>query len=119
MEKVNLPKVDEKTRSELNVIKARRMDKDLNSTLQFLIMLDREDKIMGDFKDFLGGMIKHSMDATEEEIEQWEIAQEPIKEFLKKFAKDRDEQQKKREEERVKVKELILLDNLKRKYEGD
>lgn len=37
MAKVQLPKVEEKTRSELNIIKAQRMDKDLNETLECLI----------------------------------------------------------------------------------
>jgi len=118
MVKVNLPKVEEKTRSELNIIKARRMDKDLNETLQFLIMLDRENSILGDFKEFLGSLIKHSWEQTEEEIDQLEVPQEPIREFLKRFAKDREENNKKREEARIREDELILLDNLKRKYEG-
>lgn len=37
MVKVNLPKVEEETRAELNIIKAQRKDKSLGDTLQGLI----------------------------------------------------------------------------------
>jgi hypothetical protein len=40
MVKVNLPKVEKETRINLNRIKARRADKDLNATLEYLIELD-------------------------------------------------------------------------------
>lgn len=40
MVKVNLPKVEEETRAELNIIKARRKEKSLNETLDYLISLD-------------------------------------------------------------------------------
>lgn len=42
MVKVQLPKVEEETRAELNVIKARRKDKDLNKTLVYLVSLDKQ-----------------------------------------------------------------------------
>ena len=41
MVKVNLPKVEEETRSELNQIKARRNDKTLGETLDYLVELDK------------------------------------------------------------------------------
>ena len=40
--KVNLPKVEEETRAELNIIKARRKDKSLDDTLQSLIEDSKE-----------------------------------------------------------------------------
>lgn len=40
MEKINLPKVKKETRADLNRIKARREDKDLNTTLEYLVELD-------------------------------------------------------------------------------
>lgn len=39
-ELVNLPTVKKETRADLNRIKARREDKDLNATLEYLIELD-------------------------------------------------------------------------------
>ena len=41
MVKVQLPKVEEETRSELNQIKARRNDKTLGDSLNYLIDLDK------------------------------------------------------------------------------
>ncbi|HZK71039.1 MAG TPA: hypothetical protein VFD03_05895 [Clostridia bacterium] len=42
MVKVQLPKVEEETRAGLNIIKARRKDRLLNETLEYLISLDAE-----------------------------------------------------------------------------
>ena len=43
MVKVQLPKVEKETRADLNRIKARREDKDLNATLEYLIELDKKE----------------------------------------------------------------------------
>jgi hypothetical protein len=41
MVKVQLPKVEEETRAELNIIKARRKDKSLDETLNYLLYHDK------------------------------------------------------------------------------
>jgi len=41
MVKVNLPKVEEETRSELNIIKAQRKHKSLDETLNYLLYHDK------------------------------------------------------------------------------
>jgi hypothetical protein len=40
MVKVQLPKVEEETRARLNVIKARRKDRTLDETLNYLMVLE-------------------------------------------------------------------------------
>lgn len=42
MVKVQLPKVEEETRTELNIIKARRKDKSLDETLNYLIDSEKQ-----------------------------------------------------------------------------
>lgn len=45
--KVNLPKVDDETRSELNIIKAQRKDKSLDETLNYLINTEKQYHLPG------------------------------------------------------------------------
>lgn len=44
-EKVNLPRVEKKTRIRLNVIKAKRDDKDIDATLNHLMDLEEEKEV--------------------------------------------------------------------------
>jgi macrodomain Ter protein organizer (MatP/YcbG family) len=46
MTKVQLPKVEEETRTELNIIKAQRKCKSLDETLKYLISLEGKNKTL-------------------------------------------------------------------------
>lgn len=46
MEKVQLPKVEEETRADLNVLKANRKDKTLDATLKYLLSLEEKNQFL-------------------------------------------------------------------------
>jgi len=77
MVKVQLPKVEEDIRSNLNVIKAKRKDKSLTDTLDYLISLDL---IIQNFPNH------YTMEITSDEIERLDVVPE-FKGFLRRFCK--------------------------------
>lgn len=116
MEKVQLPKVKQKNRIELNVLKAQRDDTTLDTTLEYLLKLPRlsittierlnkkrqwigdrqetDDELINRFLNYIeempteiiGRAIRNAMESSIEEIDTWEEFSEEFRGWLKKLA---------------------------------
>jgi len=115
MVKVQLPKVKQENRIELNVLKAQRDDTTLDNTLEYLLKLPRlsiatierlnkkrqwiidrqetDDELVNRFLDYMeetptaiiGRAIRNAMESTIEEIDTWNEFSPEFREWLKRF----------------------------------